>query len=882
MANVQKITNSEIIGMAKAVIDFNSVMASAEKKGYIENLAKVNDQVGYVIKAYEGMVKAFENAGLDVEVVAKTPSGVRIFDANKPEDVAVVEELRKNVGLTRMMPIKLISAIAEANDLRSQLTVALETAKKKDDSAARAALDEIKKKLESLSDALKTASVGGGFVSVINSYTGSKIEMSEDKVIKEVNGSIKKLSSVVDVLSKTIARAKNDSSKAISALSKGLNSKFDAAVENLSGQISGYTAVITAENEATRAHVTDMTAKINEAIFAEGEEIREHVDDSIGKGIGAAIGNVRRQGEATRAHVTAESEKPKFVYYKKRICYGKDGSVVFKKNGEAKTKRVKGYYPLDKKASFMDKNWGKIKGTLIGVGVCLVVAASAFLGGLFGAKDNKPVNGFINPDVAIVAQYAESENREKALFDGLVDMVAEDGIITEDQMTTYLEEQGFKAPENSDNNQTKMLAASVEPENVEYGGIAQSEIDDLHSVVDTYFAANDKTGSVVLGKDENGNDISVSYESYTQTPYMEAKLEGLQSRYDAEVSKQKLIDLIDAIKNINGVTVSDETIDGIVDAINEALDNASTDERYQNIKAYIDSEIAELEAFYESLTSAQEDGNISEEEKANLETLIENAAKTDNLDGYGFSTTGEMENALEGSLTLQKYNEVVKDLEEAKAEIEDLKKQLAGETDPDEIARLEQELAEAEAQIERLEAEKAELEAENESLKAENAELKNQIADLQGQVDDLNSTITDLENTITELESENADLLADYTTAKTELESAKQELVNQIAKYNELVDKYETLEGENANLKAELENAYSQLEIALERVSELENQLANLENNRDFLESLYESITGRGAGSMTDEELREFIASKLGLPYEPTPGAEEDAKQPEF
>ena len=882
MAKVQKITNSEIIGMAKAVVDFNSIMANAEKRGYIENLAKVNDQVGYVIKAYSGMEKTFADAGLDVEDIAKaSPSGDPIFDASKPEDVALVEELRKNVGLTRMMPIRLISAIAEANDLRSQLAVALETAKKKDDSAARAALNEIKVKLTSLSDALKTASVGGGFVSVINKNTENMVKMSEDKVIKEVNGSIKKLSSVVDDLSKMIARAKNDSSKAISALSKGLNSKFDAAVENLSGQISGYTAVITAENEATRAHVTDMTAKINEAIFAEGEETREHVDDSIGKGIGAAIGNVRRQGEATRAHVTAESEKPKYVYYKK-VPYYKDGSVVFKKNGEAKTKRVKGYYPLDKKASFMDKNWGKIKGTLIGVGVCLVVAASAFLGGLFGAKDNKPVNGFINPDVAIVAQYAESENREKALFDGLVDMVAEDGIITEDQMTTYLEEQGFKAPENSDNNQTKMLAASVEPENVEYGGIAQSEIDGLHSVVDTYFAANDKTGSVVLGKDENGNDISVSYESYTQTPYMEAKLEGLQSRYDAEVSKQKLIDLIDAIKNINGVTVSDETIDGIVDAINEALDNASTDERYQNIKAYIDSEIAELEAFYESLTSAQEDGNISEEEKANLETLIENAAKTDNLDGYGFSTTGEMENALEGSLTLQKYNEVVKDLEEAKAEIEDLKKQLAGETDPDEIARLEQELAEAEAQIERLEAEKAELEAENESLKAENAELKNQIADLQGQVDDLNSTITDLENTITELESENADLLADYTTAKTELESAKQELVNQIAKYNELVDKYETLEGENANLKAELENAYSQLEIALERVSELENQLANLENNRDFLESLYESITGRGAGSMTDEQLREFIASKLGLPYEPTPGAEEDAKQPEF
>ncbi len=880
MANVQKITNSEIIGMAKAVIDFNSVMASAEKKGYIENLAKVNDQVGYVIKAYEGMVKAFEDAGLDVEVVAKTPSGVRIFDANKPEDVAVVEELRKNVGLTRMMPIKLISAVAEANALRTELDVALEAAKKKDDSATKAALDEIKVKLASLSDALKTASVGGGFVSVINSYTGSKIEMSEDKVIKEVNGSIKKLSSVVDDLSKMIARAKNDSSKAISALSKGLNSKFDAAVENLSGQISGYTAVITAENEATRAHVTAEGEAARRKIAEEGLTTRDHVDGSIGRGIGAAIGNVRRQGEATRAHVTAESEKPKYVYYKK-VPYYKDGSVVFKKNGEAKTKRVKGYYPLDKKASFMDKNWGKIKGTLIGFAAVGVVGLSAFLGGLFGAKDNKPVNGFINPDVAIVAQYAEDENREKVAFDELYNMIVEDGITTRDQMTTYLGEQGFELPETNAN-QPQMLAASVTLENVEYGGIAQSEIDGLHSVVDTYFAANDKTGSVVLGKDENGNEISMSYESATQTPYMEAKLEALQSRYDAEVSKQELIDLINAIKNINGVTVSDETIDGIIDAINEALDNASTDERYQNIKAYIDSEIAELEAFYESLTSAKEDGNISEEERANLETLIENAAKTDNLDGYGFSTTGEMENALEGSLTLQKYDEVVKDLEEAKAEIEDLKKQLAGETDPDEIARLEQELAEAEAQIERLEAEKAELEAENEGLKAENAELKNQIADLQGQVDDLNSTITDLENTITELESENADLLADYNTAKTELENAKQELVNQIAKYNELVDKYETLEGENANLKAELENAKSQLEIALERVSELENQLANLENNRDFLESLYESITGRDAGSMTDEQLREFIAGKLGLPYEPTPGAEEDAKQPEF
>ena len=46
------------------------------------------------------------------------------------------------------------------------------------------------------------------------------------------------------------------------------------------------------------------------------------------------------------------------------------------------------------------------------------------------------------------------------------------------------------------------------------------------------------------------------------------------------------------------------------------------------------------------------------------------------------------------------------------------------------------------------------------------------------------------------------------------------------------------------------------------------------------MESLYESITGRGAGNMTDEQLREFIAGKLGLPYEPTPGAEEDAIAP--
>ena len=839
MANVQKITNSEIIGMAKAVIDFNSVMASAEKKGYIENLAKVNDQVGYVIKAYEGMVKAFENAGLDVEVVAKTPSGVRIFDASKPEDVAVVEELRKNVGLTRMMPIRLISAIAEANDLRSQLAVALEAAKKKDDSATKAALNEIKVKLESLSDALKTASVGGGFVSVINKNTENMVKMSEDKVIKEVNGSIKKLGSVVDNLSKTLARAKKDLSKAISALSKGLNSKFDAAVENLSGQISGYTAVITAENEATRERVTSEGVTTRRKVAEEGLTTREHVDDSIGKATGVVIANVRREAEETR-----------------RVM----------REGFEKVKRPKA---------------STLKVVLAVLGAGAIIGVGSFLGTYFGAKDNQSANGIVNPDIYTVAQYAEDENREKAAFDELYNMVVEDGITTKDQMTNYLGEQGFEVPETKAE-QPQMLATSVTLENVEYGGIAQSEIDDLHSVVDTYFAANDKTGSVVIGKDTDGNEISMSYESATQTPYMEAKLEGLQSRYDAEASKQELIDLINAIKNINGVNISDETIDGIVDAINEALDNASTDERYQNIKAYIDSEIAELEAFYESLTSAQEDGNISEEEKAALETSIENAAKTDNVDGYGFSTTGEMENALESALTAQKYNEVVRDLEEAKAEIEDLKKQLEEETDPEEIARLEQELKDAEDEIARLEAEKAELEAENEGLKAENAELKNQIADLQGQVDDLNSTITDLENTITDLESENADLLADYTAAKTELENAKQELADQIAKYNELVDNYETLEGENANLKAELQNAKSQLEIALQRVSELENQLANLENNRDFLESLYESITGRGAGSMTDEQLREFIAGKLGLPYEPTPGAEEDAKQPEF
>lgn len=621
--------------------------------------------------------------------------------------------------------------------------------------------------------------------------------------------------------------------------------------------------------------------------------------------------------------------------------------------------KISGYLAtLSNKIDEMDKkvdkggNGGSKK---ITIALASAATAIAVVGTVFaGIAAFRPINNnaqALADGAAEVTAYMTTETNEKNAFDDIASEIeASPNVMTLDNMYDILGEYGITVPTNDANSvapaSVQLAEQTTQAEEV-YNNVAMSEIDNLKSIVNDVFATNDKTDTIVLGVDESGNDVVFDFNSLTQTPYMQAYLDAMTSEFneakaknEATLAVDKLEDLIDAIQQIPGVNVSEETIDGITGAIQDALENASSDEAYNNITNYINSELIELSNFYTELGNAQADENISETEKSSLETIIKNYSATDNA-SYGFSTTGEMEASLGEAMAKQDLNKLqiqydnldnaingedgyLKQIENLKNEIaemgnmvsqekynelkakydgldsaingaggyldqiENLKKQLdnAGSSEEAEELRkqltaTQNKLTEANKQLGEVNSQLESLKNENADLKDENATLKGQVEELKADISELNSTIAELENDISNLTADNQDLLNNYNSVLKKYNEAQSKLDEEIKKYNELADKYNLQVEANDELEDLFNEQREKLVTAQNRVAELESQLSQVESNRTFLESVYKAITGNSASGMSDAEIRQYIANALGISNTPgtTPGAGEDANE---
>lgn len=215
------------------------------------------------------------------------------------------------------------------------------------------------------------------------------------------------------------------------------------------------------------------------------------------------------------------------------------------------------------------------------------------------------------------------------------------------------------------------------------------------------------------------------------------------------------------------------------------------------------------------------------------------------------------------------------------AVIKDLQAQLKGVKD---------ELAAAKSQVTALQSENAGLKQENADLKAENAQLKQDVAALQSQVNSLTTDSASLKAQVEDLKNKNNQLANQVASYMTQLEQAKTDFAALQSQYNDLKAKYDALvqasqgmvsQAEVDALRARITELEGSLSKALSDLAASESALAKAVQegaaNGKFLDDLYAALTYTSSGTMTDAEVREYIAFMLGLNYsENTSGNEND------
>ncbi len=368
------------------------------------------------------------------------------------------------------------------------------------------------------------------------------------------------------------------------------------------------------------------------------------------------------------------------------------------------------------------------------------------------------------------------------------------------------------------------------------------------------------------------------------------------------------------------------------DVLNLALNQGSTPADYADQKkmaAYGLQEANDYSQFLKDLEAAKADGTISQAEYDSMAAKITATYAANDVKTYGYDSTRAITNLLNAEFDLSNANGQINKLSIEinglksqvaalqsqatvdQATIADLQSQIA--TKDAQIASLEQQLANAgnngsndalikdlqsqlatakselatvKGQLETIKKENAGLVTENEALKAENAQLKQDVATLQGQVSSLTTESASLKAQVSALQGEKQQLANQVASLMTQLDDATSKYNSMKAQYDELKAKYDALvqasqgaptQADVDALKAEVESLKSQLSQAQSDLATAQGELSNAVKegaaNAEFLDDLYESLTYTSSGTMTDAEIREYIAFMLGLNYSENTGS---------
>ena len=277
------LTKTELQRFAKIVKNYNEILA-AGRLSSVFDYTKTRTQEGYVLKAYANIEAAFSAAGLDVE---KVLNGTMTLDTSSAEAQALVEEMRKNEPLTRIMSIKNIDLCAQVEELKAKVD-AYES--RPDYDAAIAKLAQVEASLNALTTSVADSS--SAFDRKLSAGTND-IKVSLHRLESELKRSTGRAAGAGIAIMRSIAERMEDATDAVrnDLIVAINNSAIDVKnhVTYVGNSINAHTSSesgltrshVSREAGATRTHTTNETNRAVDTISDKIDDTAEYIINSV-------------------------------------------------------------------------------------------------------------------------------------------------------------------------------------------------------------------------------------------------------------------------------------------------------------------------------------------------------------------------------------------------------------------------------------------------------------------------------------------------------------------------------------------------------------------------------------------------------------------------
>ena len=347
---------------------------------------------------------------------------------------------------------------------------------------------------------------------------------------------------------------------------------------------------------------------------------------------------------------------------------------------------------------------------------------------------------------------------------------------------------------------------------------------------------------------------------------LESQVAGLETQQQADAAK--IAELNTLVESYKTELANKETelaaAKAEIESLKQQLANAGTDAEKEALKA----EIATLTT---KLANAEANLEVANEKLAQAEkTIVELNEKVSGLETELATANAQIEQLkADGAIDKAKIAELEGKLSQSAAKVAELEQKLANAPTAEEKAALEAELKTAKEELAASKDEVAKYVKLNEELKAQLEEALNKAEEAETKAAELETELAKAKQDNELKAAELAELVIKYDTA--------------VSTYNELLAKYNELLQSNVSSET-LEQAYAKIEALQTELSGTQAELAAAlqegASNSQFLDEFYQEITLETSGTMTDAQIRAYLADAFGLDYtEKTNGSENNYPQ---
>lgn len=266
------LTKTELQRFAKIVKNYNEILATGRLNNVLD-YAKTRKQEGYVLKAYANIEAAFSAAGLDVE---KVLNGTMTLDTSSAEAQALVEKMRKNEPLTRIMSIKNIDLCAQVEELKTKVD---EYESRPDYDAAIAKITQLEASLNALTTSVADSS--SAFDRKLSAGTGD-IKVSLHRLKSELKRSTGRAAGAGIAIMRSIAERMEDATDAVkNDLIVAINNSAIDVKNHVTSEAGSTRSHVSREAGATRTHITNETNRTVDTISDKIDDTAEYIIKSV-------------------------------------------------------------------------------------------------------------------------------------------------------------------------------------------------------------------------------------------------------------------------------------------------------------------------------------------------------------------------------------------------------------------------------------------------------------------------------------------------------------------------------------------------------------------------------------------------------------------------